>query len=208
MTFSVSLSPRDLYNIIIIKRISGALIYRTRWEHRALYNNTNNTHTRTHARTHARTHKTASVRHGCENICMCMIWHRTEMAIKVKPAMFAFAALATFWQHVKRRQQSPELCDWRTDPCSCHSVRALSQRSQSGSDIRQRWPSFASSLGEQPDNVYPLQHAHLTFLLYPAAKASKISWVVTRWQADRGGDSGVNTVLYLPGLFTCQCTCH
>ena len=30
-----------------------------------------------------------------------MIWHRTEiLAIKVKPAMFAFAALATFWQHV------------------------------------------------------------------------------------------------------------
>ena len=28
--------------IIIIKRISRAPIYRTRWEHRALYNNTNN----------------------------------------------------------------------------------------------------------------------------------------------------------------------
>ena len=38
--------------IIIIKRISRAPIYSTRW---ALYNNTNNTHTRTHARTHART---------------------------------------------------------------------------------------------------------------------------------------------------------
>ena len=43
--------------IIIIKRISTAPIYRTRWEHRALYNNTNkNTHTHTHARTHAHTH--------------------------------------------------------------------------------------------------------------------------------------------------------
>ena len=44
--------------IIIIKRISRAPIYRTRWQHRALYNNTNNTHTHTHthARTHARTH--------------------------------------------------------------------------------------------------------------------------------------------------------
>ena len=35
-------------------------IYRIRWEHRALYNNTNKTttttHTHTHARTHARTH--------------------------------------------------------------------------------------------------------------------------------------------------------
>ena len=30
--------------IIIIKRISRAPIYRTRWEHRALYNNTDNTH--------------------------------------------------------------------------------------------------------------------------------------------------------------------
>ena len=30
--------------IIIIKRISRAPIYRTRWEHRAFYNNTDNTH--------------------------------------------------------------------------------------------------------------------------------------------------------------------
>ena len=39
-----------IYNnvIIIIKRISTASIYRTRWEHRALYNNINNTHTHTH----------------------------------------------------------------------------------------------------------------------------------------------------------------
>ena len=50
------------WNTIIIKRISGAPIYRTRWEHRALYNNTNNTHAHsrmyahTHARTRERTH--------------------------------------------------------------------------------------------------------------------------------------------------------
>ena len=31
--------------IIIIKRISRAPIYHTRWQHRALYNNTNHTHT-------------------------------------------------------------------------------------------------------------------------------------------------------------------
>ena len=36
--------------IIIIKRISRAPIYRTRWEHRALFNNTSNTLTRTHTR--------------------------------------------------------------------------------------------------------------------------------------------------------------
>ena len=48
--------------IIIIKRISRAPIYHTRWQHRALYNNNNHTHThiraraRTHAHTHARTH--------------------------------------------------------------------------------------------------------------------------------------------------------
>ena len=42
--------------IIIIKRISRAPIYRTRWEHRALYNNTDNTHARAHTHTHARTH--------------------------------------------------------------------------------------------------------------------------------------------------------
>ena len=37
--------------IMIIKRISRAPIYRTRWEHRALYNNTNDRHR--HAHTHA-----------------------------------------------------------------------------------------------------------------------------------------------------------
>ena len=47
---------------IIIKRISGAPSYRTRWEHRALYNNSNNnsTHTRTHAHIHTHTHIRAS----------------------------------------------------------------------------------------------------------------------------------------------------
>ena len=39
--------------MIIIKRISRAPIYRPRWQHRALYNNTDNTHTHTH--THRRT---------------------------------------------------------------------------------------------------------------------------------------------------------
>ena len=37
--------------IIIIKRISRAPIYHTRWQHRALYNNSNHTHTRTHTHT-------------------------------------------------------------------------------------------------------------------------------------------------------------
>ena len=37
--------------IIIIKRISRAPIYHTRWQHRALYNNTNHTHTHTHTHT-------------------------------------------------------------------------------------------------------------------------------------------------------------
>ena len=31
--------------IIIIKKISRGLVYHTRWQHRALYNNTNHTHT-------------------------------------------------------------------------------------------------------------------------------------------------------------------
>ena len=39
--------------IIIIKRISRAPIYHTRWQHRALYNNTNHTHTHTHTHTHS-----------------------------------------------------------------------------------------------------------------------------------------------------------
>ena len=34
--------------MIVIKRISRAPIYHTRWQHRALYNNTNHTHTHTH----------------------------------------------------------------------------------------------------------------------------------------------------------------
>ena len=31
-----------------MKRISRAPVYHTRWQHRALYNNTNHTHTHTH----------------------------------------------------------------------------------------------------------------------------------------------------------------
>ena len=56
---------------IIIKRISRVPIYCTRWEHTALYNNTNNTHTSMHtcmhsrtqayARTHTHTHTWQSV---------------------------------------------------------------------------------------------------------------------------------------------------
>ena len=42
--------------IIIIKRISRVPIYHTRWQHRALYNNTNHTHTRRHTHTHTHTH--------------------------------------------------------------------------------------------------------------------------------------------------------
>ena len=46
------LNPKQ---IIIIKRISRAPIYHTRWQHRALYNNTNHTHTHAHIRTHTHT---------------------------------------------------------------------------------------------------------------------------------------------------------
>ena len=42
--------------IIIIKRIFRAPIYHTRWEHRALYIDTNDTHTHIHAHS----------AHGCE----------------------------------------------------------------------------------------------------------------------------------------------
>ena len=41
--------------IIIIKRISRAPIYHTKWQHRALYNNTNHTHAHTHTHTHTHT---------------------------------------------------------------------------------------------------------------------------------------------------------
>ena len=64
---SCRLAPRLLGVMIIINRISRAPISRTRWEHRALYNNTNthtHTHTHTHARTrtHARTHSRTHAR--------------------------------------------------------------------------------------------------------------------------------------------------
>ena len=52
---------------IIIKRISRAPIYHTRWQHWALYNNTNHTHTHAHARTHARAHART---HTHTHICM------------------------------------------------------------------------------------------------------------------------------------------
>ena len=48
--------------IIIIKRISRVPIYRTRWEHRALYNNINDTHM--HAHTLARWD--GGDRHSCD----------------------------------------------------------------------------------------------------------------------------------------------
>jgi len=46
--------------IIIIARISRVPICHTRWEHRVLYNHTNNTHM------HAHTHVGQGDRHGCE----------------------------------------------------------------------------------------------------------------------------------------------
>ena len=55
----------EIIMMMIIKRIFRAPIYGTRWEHRALYNNTDNRQTHTHtdaharARTHARTHARA-----------------------------------------------------------------------------------------------------------------------------------------------------
>ena len=51
--------------IIIIKRISWVPIYHTRWQHRALYNNTNHTHM--HAHTHTHTHSVGrGDGQGCE----------------------------------------------------------------------------------------------------------------------------------------------
>ena len=41
---------------IMIKRISRAPMYYTRWEHRVLYNNIYNTHSNTHTHTHAYKH--------------------------------------------------------------------------------------------------------------------------------------------------------
>ena len=59
---------------IIIKRISRAPIYHTRWQHRALYNNTNHTQTHTHTCTHART-RTHTHTHTCTHACTCARAH-------------------------------------------------------------------------------------------------------------------------------------
>ena len=53
----------ELIIIIIIKRISRAPIYHTKWQHRALYNDTNDRHTRTHTHTHS---VGRGDRQGCE----------------------------------------------------------------------------------------------------------------------------------------------
>ena len=58
--------------IIIIKRISRAPIYHTRWQHRALYNNTNHTHTHTHTHMHARTHAHTRTHTHTHSICICV----------------------------------------------------------------------------------------------------------------------------------------
>ena len=52
--------PLIIIIIIIIKRISRAPIYHTRWQHRVLYNNTNHTHTHTHTHTHSHTHRASN----------------------------------------------------------------------------------------------------------------------------------------------------
>ena len=49
-------SVNNMEIIIIIKRISRAPIYHTRWQHRTLYNYTNHTHTHMHTRTHTHTY--------------------------------------------------------------------------------------------------------------------------------------------------------
>ena len=71
--------------IIIIKRISRAPFYHTRWQHMALYNNTNHTHTHTHphARTHARTH-THSVGRGGGQGCAKKEKRKKSLEIIIK----------------------------------------------------------------------------------------------------------------------------
>ena len=54
--------------IIIIKRISRAPIYHTKWQHRALYNNTNHTHARTRTHTHTHTASNEQAEQGKHNI--------------------------------------------------------------------------------------------------------------------------------------------
>ena len=58
---------RQMDGEIIIKRISRAPIYRTRWEHRALYNNTDHTHTQSH--THSLTHTQSYTHTHTHTVC-------------------------------------------------------------------------------------------------------------------------------------------
>ena len=64
--------------IIIIKGICIEPIFRTRWEPRAFYNNTNNNHTHTHTHTH--THK----EHGFACLYMLFTYGLTYKVCKKK----------------------------------------------------------------------------------------------------------------------------
>ena len=62
LSFLIPWLKRNFLDVVIIKRISRAPIYHTRWQHRALYSNTNHTHTHTHTHAHTCTH---ACMHAC-----------------------------------------------------------------------------------------------------------------------------------------------
>ena len=94
------------YIIIIIKRISRAPIYCTRWEHRALYNNTNNTHRRARACTHSRVGRGVgtTVKNSLEIIIKLV---RLEGGFKrggrLKVAEFFMQIVPNRWASIRKR---------------------------------------------------------------------------------------------------------
>ena len=62
--------------IIIVKRTSRTPVYRTRWEHRALYENTSNTHSHPHPHppSHHHPHTHMHVRAHGQQVCWKYTW--------------------------------------------------------------------------------------------------------------------------------------
>ena len=107
----------DLTNIswtIIIKRISSAPIYHTRWQHRALYNNTNHTHTRARAHTRAHTVSDKGVGRAAKNSLEIVIKQvRLEGGFKTGGRIRVVECLRQIvpdrWASIKKKDLSPNV---------------------------------------------------------------------------------------------------
>ena len=105
-TWVSSFTAHFLNIIIIIKRISTAPIYHNRWQHRALYNNTNHTHTHTistevvylqrwHGWCHVKLQP--SLRKSCVHHTAML--HVTSCKATVRNGVCVFSCHLHFWQN-------------------------------------------------------------------------------------------------------------